>query len=329
MNTIMKRTAALTAALFFLLALLPGCSVTVTDGGQTDGEKPLVVSTIFPQYDVVNNIAKETVRNELLIPYGTETHDFGVKDLTASRLETLHGASLIIAVGGESDELLLKELKTALAGSDVRFLLLTDLIKDLLNEEQTEGMEAETDGEDEEEIDEHVWTSPRRAAELARGIGRALSERFPANRAEYEKNTEEYAGKLDELDVRYQETLKNRTYNTLIFADRFPFRYLCHDYGIEADAAFAGCSSSVDPSLATLDHLYRKAKELKLPAILCMEGSDPKYAKQLASKTGGQALMLHSCHIVSEEDAKKGYLGLLAYDLDVLKIALGVREDAN
>ena len=73
--------------------------------------------------------------------------------------------------------------------------------------------------------------------------------------------------------------------------------------------------------------MYSKAIEYKLPAILYMEGSNPQYAEQLAQRIDGKALLLHSCHIVSEEEFNKmDYLSLMERNLDVLKTALGVKE---
>ena len=87
------------------------------------------------------------------------------------------------------------------------------------------------------------------------------------------------------------ERSDKKQYDTLIFADRYPFRYLCADYGLRADAAFAGCSSATDPSLAKLEYLYEEAERLKLPAILYMEESTPSYAEGLARSIGGEALI--------------------------------------
>ena len=93
----------------------------------------------------------------------------------------------------------------------------------------------------------------------------------------------------------------------------------------ELDAAFNGCSTAVEPSLITLDYLCKKAAELHLPAILYMEGSTPAYAERLSEQIGGQALLLHSCHVISaEEFASETYLSLMERNLETLKIALGI-----
>ena len=319
--------------LLALLLLLASCSVTV-NRPTTEKDKPYVICTIFPQYDFVKNIVGDTMTVELLMPYGSETHNFGVKDISAAHLEKMQSADLIVAVGGESDEQMLDELKTALGNANTRFVSITEMISDLLNEEETGGMgvdgthEEHDEDEEEEEFDEHVWTSPKRAIEIVDGLLPELISLKPENKQLYTTNEQNYRAQLAALDQRYTETLKNKTFDTLIFADRFPFRYLCYDYGIKADAAFQGCSSSIEPSIATLDYLYNKAQSLGLPAILYMEGSNPQYAEQLAARIGGQALLLHSCHILKEAEANMGYIGLLTQDLEVLKIALGVKEQA-
>ena len=58
-----------------------------------------------------------------------------------------------------------------------------------------------------------------------------------------------------------------------------------------------------------------------------MEESTPSYAEGLAKSIGGEALMLHSCHILSPKEMKsETYLSLMEKNLDVLKIALGAGD---
>ena len=315
-------------ALALMLTLLSFASCNISFGGaKNDDERPYVVCTVFPQYDFVKNIAGDTVRAEMLMMPGTETHSFGLKDISIAKLDALHDADLFLFVGGESDEALMKELQTAI-DSDAQYKTLLSMIDEPLCNEALPGMEEEHDHdhehEHEEELDEHVWTSPKRALELVDDILAELVKIAPEQEELYRESAERYKEKLRALDGQYEELVENSKYDTLIFADRFPFRYLCNDYGIAADAAFTGCSSSVDPSLATLDALYKKAQELKLPAILYMENSTPAYAENLAKKIGGKALMLHSCHILSEKEYEsKDYISLMEQNLAVLKTALG------
>ena len=332
----MRRIIALLAAVMMLLGVMAGCTVKT---GETD-ERPYVVCTIFPQYDFVKNIVGSTMNLELLVPAGTETHAFAVKDLSAAHLDKLLDADLLVSVGGESDEKLMEELHKFYEGknTNVKFVEIVELVSEKLEESETMGMHVEEEagegeGEEheheegkEEEFDEHVWTSPKRAVEIVNGLVPYLTALLPENAETYKANAKAYVEKLEALDAKFEEVVSKKTVDTLIFADRFPFRYLCCDYKLSADAAFQGCSTSIEPAAATLDYLYNKAAELKLPAIMYMEGSKPTYAEKLAKDLGVRALLLHSCHVISQDDFdNKDYISIMEQNVETLKIALGVK----
>ena len=305
-----------------LLSLLCGC-ISVKTGREGENEGLYIVCTAYPQYDFIKNIAGDAINLEMLVPDGTDTHNFGLKDISVPRLARLEQADLILYVGGESDEKLISDLKKALPES-VRFVSLLSLVNDPLT--TSEG-HSHDDGHDHaNELDEHVWTSPMRAIELVEGLCTVLGELDTENAKAYREGAETYKEELTTLDLQYEELIEQRSFDMLIFADRYPFRYLCHDYGILAEAAFSGCSSEVEPSLAVLDALYEKAKVLGLPAILYMEGSNSQYAENIAKKCSAEAMMLHSCHILTSEEMKsKNYITLMEENLAVLKTALGAK----
>ena len=74
--------------------------------------------------------------------------------------------------------------------------------------------------------------------------------------------------KLAALDQEYQTSVEKSQSKTLIFADRFPFRYLIDGYNLTYYAAFAGCSAETDASFETITFLAGKLDELNLPAVL-------------------------------------------------------------
>lgn len=302
-----------------------GC-VSVKKGSDKKDDRPYVVCTAFPQYDFIKNIAGDLVNAEMLVPAGSDTHNFGLKDLSISKLDRLNDADLLVYVGGESDEKLVSELKTVMKGKTV-FVSLLSLLKEPLLTSDDDG-HSHDDGHDHgSEYDEHVWTSPKRAMELARALCEKLSEIDTVHQSDYATGAEAYLAKLSALDADFEKLQSVRQYDMLIFADRYPFRYLCHDYDLQAEAAFSGCSSEVEPSLTVLDRLYNKAKELGLPAILYMEGSDPAYAESIAEKIGAKALLLHSCHVLTDGEMKnEDYISLMKKNLSVLTTALGAEN---
>lgn len=60
-----------------------------------------------------------------------------------------------------------------------------------------------------------------------------------------------------------REVVENADSRLLIFGDRFPFRYLAEEYGLDYYAAFSGCASDTEPSAATMAFLINKVKRRK------------------------------------------------------------------
>ena len=136
-------------------------------------------------------------------------------------------------------------------------------------------------------------------------------------------NAKTYTAKLDALDSRYAETVRAAKHDTLIFADRFPFRYLTSDYDLNYYAAFSGCSAESEASFKTLVFLADKLKELKLNKLMIIDGSDEKIARAVTETSGldnVEILTLNSMQsVIGENDS---YLGIMETNLTVLQKAL-------
>lgn len=314
--------------------------------------KTKIIATIFPEYDWVRQIAGEKNSNvdvKLILDNGVDLHSFqpSVKDIA-----TVGNADIFIYVGGESDEWVKGVLKNAKNKKLVAINLL-EVLGDRVHEEETvEGMEHEhhhddeaeeeehehhhgeaehhhhhDDDEDEIEYDEHVWLSLKNAKILCKAIADALCSKDSANAETYRKNLAEYSAKLDSLDNSYAECVKNSKRNTVLFGDRFPFRYLTDDYGIKYYAAFTGCSAETEASFKTVIFLSNKVDELNLPCILQIESGNGKLPATIIknSKSGNvSVLTMDSMQATTSLDVKKGanYLGIMTQNLEVLKKAL-------
>ena len=199
-------------------------------------------------------------------------------------------------------------------------------------EETVEGMEPEADHDDhdhgEEETDEHIWTSLRNAAELSAGIADVLGELDPAHAADYTANAADYGAQLNELDARYAAAVEAASGKTLLFADRFPFRYLVEDYGLSYYAAFQGCSAETEASFETVAFLAEKTAALDLPAVLTIEGSDGQIARTVAETAGGDRPVLTMDALQGTVPEGATYLSVMEDNLAVLRRALGAGEVA-
>ena len=185
----------------------------------------------------------------------------------------------------------------------------------------------EDDEEEEEEKDEHVWLSLKNASVLCDDIANELGNIDTANKDLYKSNAEAYKAELANLDSEYKAAVDSASVKTLLFGDRFPFRYLVDDYGLEYYAAFAGCSAESEASFETIVFLSEKTDELGLPAIMTIEGSDQKIAETVKENTSSKdqkILILNSLQSTTSADIENGttYLSVMTENLEVLKEAL-------
>ena len=335
----MKNVFSALLAALMLAGMLAGCmnSSEVPMGSATAApsqtEAPAhtkisIVTTIFPEYDWVREILgdkADSAEITMLLDKGVDLHSY---QPTADDLIKISDCDLFVYVGGESDEWVEGALKSA-ANRDRKVINLLETLGDSVKEEETvEGMQEEEEDHEEKEYDEHVWLSLKNAKTLVGAISAALQELDPDNKDTYATNAAAYIEKLSALDAEYQKAVSAGTYKTLLFGDRFPFRYLVDDYGLSYYAAFAGCSAESEASFETVSFLARKVEELKLPCVLTIEGKNHKIAETIVQNTAGKnqkVLTMDSMQSTTAQDVARGttYLSLMAKNLDVLKEALG------
>lgn len=294
--------------------------------------KVKVVTTIFPEYDWVKQIAGEKSANidlTLLMDNGVDLHSFqpSVKDIAK-----ISNADIFIYVGGESDEWVEGVLKSAKNKKLLSINLLEILEGKLHEEEVIEGMECEEEAEEDEaeeekEYDEHVWLSLKNARILCNAITEALCQKDAENAALYKKNYAAYSAKLDSLDKEYADCVKNAKRKTVLFGDRFPFRYMIEDYKLNYYAAFLGCSAETEASFKTVLFLAKKTDELKFPYILQIETSDGKLASTIlknSKSNNTKILTIDSLQSTTSSDIKNGasYINSMKKNLETLKLAL-------
>ena len=343
----MKKVISPLLAALMLVGILTGCTnqaemptVTATPAGSqaqpAAEEKIRIVTTIFPEYDWVREILgdkADSAEITMLLDNGVDLHSY---QPTADDLIKLSDCDLFVYVGGESDEWVEDALKNA-TNKNRKVINLLDVLGDSVKEEETvEGMQEEEEDHEEKEYeekeyeekeyDEHVWLSLKNAKTLVDAISAALQEIDPDNKDTYAANADAYGQKLSALDAEYQKAVSAGTYKTLLFGDRFPFRYLVDDYGLSYYAAFAGCSAESEASFETVSFLARKVDEGKLPCVLTIEGKNHKIAETIVQNTAGKnqkILTMDSMQSTTSQDVATTYLSLMAKNLDVLKEALG------
>lgn len=346
----MKKIAAF--AMLVLAAALTFTACSAEKSEKTPAQKKVsIVATIYPQYDWLKNVLGnhlDAVNLKLLIKNGTDLHSYKP---SAQDIAAIASADMVVYVGGESDEWIEKALSATPKAGRVQVNLMEALGDRVKEEEVVEGMEHEHHHEHSEEAeehehhehaeahedhehaeeaenDEHIWLSLKNAEILVMNLADAISKVDTANATEYHMNAALYIAKISALDAQYRAATDSATLKTILFGDRFPFRYLVDDYGIKYFAAFVGCSAESESSFETVAFLAGKMDSLALPAIFTIDGSNGKIARAIleASKKSKDTpvLSLNSMQSVTDAQMQSGidYLSIMQSNLEVLKKAI-------
>lgn len=337
------RFARFLGILLTICLLASGCGGGSIRPQKTQDKRLNVVTTLFPYYDFVRQIAGNEVQLSLVVPAGMDSHSF---EPTPADMRMIQSADVLICNGG-AIETWLQDVLGAMDTSNMTIVTMMDHVN-TVEEELVEGMEdtdhdhdhgaeehyegdghdhgteehyegdghdhSNDDGHDVEiEYDEHIWTSPANSMKIVEVIGQTLEEADASHKDYYAAQTKSYIGQLQELDDAFFEVVDHAKRHMIILGDKFPFRYFADEFGLNYRAAFSGCSSDTEPSAKTIAYLIEKVKSEQIPVIYYLELSSPRVAEIISEETGAKPLLLHSCHNVTRSQFDSGvtYLELM------------------
>ncbi|MBE5801456.1 MAG: zinc ABC transporter substrate-binding protein [Clostridiales bacterium] len=317
-ESIRKRLLGVLAAWMLAVCILPGGAVA---------DEPLqIVATVFPGFDFARQVAGEEAQVTMLIPAGSDSHSY---EPSPRDLLMIQNADLFIYTGGESDDWI-ERILTSMGEDAPCTLRMMDVVT-VLEEEHSANMEpvhnhdhAHHDHEHSDEMDEHVWTSPRNAMAIVEAVADKLSSLRPEAETVFWDNAVRYIGQISLVDQAFRQVVAEGQRTLVIFGDRFPLRYFAAEYGLCYDAAFPGCSEDSEPSVRTVISLVDTVRREQIPVVFYIEYSSQKTARILAEETGATTLLFHSCHTVSAQEIENGttYVSLMWNNVDALKEAL-------
>ncbi|MCR4633046.1 MAG: metal ABC transporter substrate-binding protein [Erysipelotrichaceae bacterium] len=319
MNRIIKIMMVL-----LILLTAAGCAAEGKQEEDNNAQKLKIAVTVFPLYDWCRELiaGNENVTLTQIVSRSSDLHSY---QPTAKDIKEIAECDIFIYVGGESDEWVEDVLEQNDGEDRLAICLMDELGSRVLQEEEKEGMEEEHEESHEEEAenDEHVWLSLKNARLSCEKIAEALSGKDEKNASLYAENLSAYLKKLEELDEAYRETVASSDEKVLLFADRFPFLYLCKDYGLDYYAAFKGCSAETEASFETIRFLAEKADECKLGVILCLEDGNVKIAQTVKENMENKdAVIMKMNSIQSGMSEQDTYLAFMEANLETMKQAL-------
>ena len=327
----MKKLVSIFLSTVIICSLFSISGCGKTEKVQKSDGKISIVTTIFPYYDFVRQLAGDKADIRLLLSPGSDPHSY---EPTPSDIVAIENCDLFIYNGGESDEWV-DGVLSSIENKNVKVMKMMEYVT--LRHEQSmdhnhehaehEDMDDNDEGHDHEEgeeYDEHIWTSIRNAERMSASIADELISVDSKNSDYYNEKKADYISSLDSLDKKFTEVANNKKRDTLVFGDRFPFLYFVSDYDLGYECAFPGCSHETEPSTAVVSHLIDFTRENNIPVVFYLELSSGKIAQIISEDSSAKTMQFSSCHNVTKEDFKNGatYISVMEQNLEALKEAL-------
>ena len=297
----MKKISVL---IIFLIFIITGC----TTNKQNNNFKITVTS--FPCYDITKAIVKENAEVDMLIKPGTEVHSY---EPTPQDIINISKSDIFIYIGGASDEWVDNVLESV-DNKDLKVIKLIDYV-DVLDD---------SDHDHHHDVDEHIWTNPLNMIKMTNIIKETVVEIDSKNSNMYEENATKYINEINVLHEEFKNVISNAKRKTIVFADRFPFKYFALEYGIDYKAAYNSCSSESEVSAKTLSELIDYVNDNNIPAVFYLELSNQNIANTIQNETDCDKKLFHSGQNVTSEEFKNGItlLEIMENNLENLKGAL-------
>lgn len=303
-----------------LSVLLTAC------GGQekkeaSSNEKIQVMTTFYPMYEFTKQVVGDKGDIELLIPAGTELHDFepSAKDLAKisdSDVFVYNSPELETWTDNLTDTIDTKQTEIIQASKDIKLMEGTEHEHEEAHDHDTQ--EHEEHGHS-HELDPHVWLDPALAIKEVETIRDQLSKKYPDDKAAFEKNAASYIDELKKLDEEFQTAFKDAKNKTFV-TQHAAFGYLANQYGLTQEA-IAGISPDQEPSPSRLSELKHYVDDNQVKVIYFEENASSKVAETLSKETGVKLEVLNPLESLTDKQIKDGedYLSVMRENLAALK----------
>ncbi|HPI99451.1 MAG TPA: metal ABC transporter substrate-binding protein [Enterococcus sp.] len=301
----------LTSVLLISSFLLGACGQS-----QETNDELKIMTTFYPMYEFSKQVVGDEGEVELLIPAGTEAHDY---EPSAKDIAKISEADALV-YNSEDLETWVERLGESVDTQQTTFIEAAGQI-DLMES----GAEDDHDHETEEhhhEHDPHVWVDPVLAMKEVETIRDALIEKFPEKQATFEKNAAAYLEELNALDQEFQTAFKDAKNKTFV-TQHAAFAYLAKQYGLTQES-IAGISPDEEPSPSRLAELKHYVEEHHVKVIYFEENASSKVAETLAQETGVSLEVLNPLESLTNEQLEAGedYISVMRDNLDALKASI-------
>lgn len=284
-----------------IVLLLTSCT-TGKKANNDEGEKPIVYASFYPLYFLADEIGKDNIDLRIVIPNGTEPHDY---EPSVKQLNDIEKADIFIYNGAGLEswadkllEAIIDEKKIISASEEVE-----------LN--KIDGV-----------ADPHIWLDPYNMDKIGKRIKEGFIALDSKNKEEYENNYKELSGKLRKLDNDYSMALKDKKKDKILVSHA-AFGYMADRYKFD-QIPVAGISPEQEPSPKTIANIIDLAKKNEIKYIFLETLASPKTVSVIAEEANLEILTLNPIAGLTEEEQKNGedYISIMEKNIESLKKAL-------
>ncbi|WP_203362533.1 zinc ABC transporter substrate-binding protein [Bacillus sp. REN10] len=339
----MKRIFSMIGIISAIMLIIAGCSSEKTENNQENKEgnkqdAPLqVYTTIYPLTFFTEEIGKEFVEVESVLPAGVDAHTYEptsktMIDIAQADLFMYNGLGLEPFGDKLNESMKSEKVKVVEVGKTIDI----DAHKQMhaheeathgdhedhaAHEQENEEAHGHDDGHHHGDTDPHVWIDPTLAIQMAEVVKDQLIELQPEHKAEFENNFNSLKEQLSKLDEQFHE-MADHAKNKEFLVSHAAFGYWEKNYGLK-QISVAGLSPTDEPSQKQLKDMVETAKEHNIKYVIFEQNITPKVAKIVQSELRAEALQIHNLAVLTKEDEakKENYVTLMEKNIETLKKA--------
>ncbi len=266
----------------------------------------MVAVTYSAVESVVSDIVGDLARVVVVVPNGTDPHDF---EPSAKDVELLASASLVVANGLDLEEGLEDALTEAeKAGTAVFHLTDHVTLREGGDEGHDHGSEEKEEGHSHGAQDPHVWLDPMTLAEAVPALAEELSTAIGADLTE---QGEAVVADLSVLSASIEEKI-GRLEKCVLITGHDSLGYFGARYGCEVLGSIVpSFSSAAEASAGDLAEIKTLAEAEQVRAVFTELGTPAGVAEQLAKELGIDVVEL-AHHFVPENGGYGDMMSVLA-----------------
>jgi zinc transport system substrate-binding protein len=285
-NRFTKNALLMVLMILSLIPLLFSCS----SSPQT---RPLVVVTILPQRDFVEQVAGEHMPDILvLIPPGASPENY---EISPAQMQDIGRAKAFFKVGSglPFEDVWLDRISKL--NPQMRIVDCSngvELMTGAAHHHHEDETENDTNQEGNYELgrgrDPHIWCSPANAMIMVDNIAEGFIEIDPEHDQAYRSNAEKYKEQLKALDAEIRADFADITNrNFIIFHPAWG--YFARDYDLNQIAIEI---EGKEPKAADLQLLVRTADKMNLKTVFASPQFNTESAKMIAREIKGQVVYI-------------------------------------